>query len=61
MVSPDRYVSYEVPAALLRFIILSQSARCFMSSTLFLGGRKDGLVLLTTFSNTLGPIDRLGL
>jgi hypothetical protein len=61
MLSSDRYVSYEVPAALLRFIILSQSARCFWSSSLLFGGRKEGLVLLTTLSNTLGPTDRVGL
>jgi hypothetical protein len=61
MLSSDRYISYEVPAALLRFIIISQSARCLSSSSLLFGGRKGGLVLLTTLSNTLGPIDRVGL
>ncbi len=55
------WVDYGVPAALLRFIILSQSARCFWSSSLLFGGRNDGLVLLTTLSNILGPTDREGL
>jgi hypothetical protein len=53
--SPE--VNNKVPAALLRFIIFSQSARCLLSSSLLFGGRNDGLVLLTTLSNILGPVD----
>ena len=54
-------MDYGLPAALLRSIILPQSARCFWSSSLLFGGRKGGLVLLTTLSKTLGPTDRVGL
>jgi hypothetical protein len=45
------------PANRLLFIIASQSARCLLSSSLFFGGRKVGLVLLMTFSNADGPTD----
>ena len=47
-----------MPAALLCFIIFSQSAICFLSSSFGFGGRNEGRVLLSTFSNVLGPDDR---
>lgn len=51
-----------IPAARLRLIMFSQSAMCLLSSSLDLGGRYVGLVLLITFSRVLGPtIDCVGL
>ena len=46
-----------VPEALLRFIMASQSCICLLSSRLFFGGRYFGRVLLITLSRALGPID----
>ncbi len=45
------------PAALLRFIISSQSCRCFWSSARGFGGSHVGRVLLMTLSSMLGPTD----
>lgn len=49
------------PATRLRLIIFSQSAICFLSSSRLLGGKNVGRVLLTTLSNILGPVERVGL
>lgn len=49
------------PAALLRFIISSQSCRCFWSSARGFGGSHVGRVLLMTLSSMLGPTDFDGL
>lgn len=38
-----------------------QSAMCFSSSWRGLGGKNVGRVLLRTFSNVLGPAERVGL